>query len=453
MSVSLLEEWYNILNWNYKPNFDTCHRHENFDDFQKEYSTNENIEKEIKNIFYRLDSETSFNVKFMGKKGSGKTTFLHYIKRNLIQNKFSDKYFFIIIRAGRISLNEHELSLKKLFIEHVYKKFFLHSGLENEYNRILEKNNIIELTHQELQTYYFSDENIRFKKRLIVVLDDLDTLKNEQDIINLVSAFKRICGSGDKINKWVSIRETTFNSYTPNIKNEFTFFQNPITLPKVSLFEIIRKRIYAFNLTSKPINPFSERICLELTKLNDDSIRDSLGLLNNILSNAHIPEKKQSEEFIQNWLANSIPSILLGQGIVTNLHAENFISISNYPLAYDLLMIVKFEKDINDIFAILNKIANKRGSLFNTSYIIPDKKKEKAISLLLTYELILYNEKLEIYELTNLGKFISNMNSTTYNKICKNFCNENMDNTNTEYWDILEYPISYKDEVKDRYQR
>lgn len=299
--ITKLEDWYKYLNWENKPNFDTCHRHKDFKDFKNEYYTTNELEIMIENIFHQLDSETSYNVRFMGKKGSGKTTFLHYVKRNLIENQFSEKYFFTIVRTGKVALKDYNLSLKKLFVEHVFKKFYFHCQLEDEYNRIIENSkNDIEIALQDLQTLYFNDDGIRFKKRLITVLDDLDTLKEDQDIINIVSTFKRICGSGDKINKWVSIRELTFNNYSKKVQDEFTFFQHPLKLNVTCLYEIVKKRIYAKN-NENAMNPFSKLICDDLSNLHDNSLRDSLGLLDNLLSNTRIPDKKQHQEFIQNW--------------------------------------------------------------------------------------------------------------------------------------------------------
>lgn len=146
-----------------------------------------------------------------------------------------------------------------------------------------------------------------------------------------------------------------------------------------------------------------------------------------------------------------IPSILLNQGVIKNLHTKNFLKLFNYPIAYDMLMIIKYENDKDDVFALLDKIGNKRGDLINKAYIIPNNKKEKVLEILINSDLVIHTGT--NLELSNSGKFISNMSSDNYINICEEFCKDNNDNTENEYWEVTKKSIIYKEEIKDRYLR
>ena len=446
-----ISKWHKMLNWKESPNFQTCHRHDNVNDFDKEYCKSEEIENLIKNIFVLFNTPGSSNAQLMGKMGAGKTTFLHYLKRNLISNRISENIFFTIVRTGRIALDNHEKSLKTIFIDHVFKKFFKYTGHEEEYKRIIENCLDTSLCLLKLQNYYFDNDN-KFNRSLVVVLDDMDTLENEEDVAKITNSFKRICGSGDKINKWVSLRENTYSHYSEELKNKFTFFQQPYTLPKVSLFEIVQKRIMAKNDNDDVKNPFSEELCNVLMKFNNESIRDSLGMFPMILENTKVPERNQSASFIQNWMKYGAITTLLKRGLIRNIHTDDFIVIYNYPLAFDLLNVIKYIKIKNQIFTTVYKIANEvRGNLINEAYHLVEEQLEMALNILIKNGLVTIDTDTERITLSSVGDIIISFRPEKYNEICKELSEDNQEDIDSEYWDILFQNVPYKQYAKSRH--
>lgn len=439
-----INSWYSVLKWHELPNLQTCHRHEDMEEFESEYFKTEEINNLIKIIFDFIKSGGSSNAQFMGKMGSGKTTFLHYLRRILISNPdISEKIFFSIIRTGRIPLKEHEQGLKEYFVTVTFKKLFIHCGYREIYDRIVEQDINYELKLARLQTFYLDSDNY-FKKQLIVVLDDLDTIHNHTDVINITNSFKRICGSGDGINKWVSIRETTFENYPESVQKEFTFFQQPFTLPSVSLYKIINKRIKAKN-GSNAINPFSEDLCNIIMKLKHGSVRDSLSLLATIHHHTKAPKKNQGESFIQNWFKNSAISALVKLHKIPNIHTQEYIVLHNYPIAYDMLNVIRYSHIKVHIFNIIYNIARShRGTLFNGAYSLIENQLNMVFKILIKNEIIFIDSETEKITLSEKAKILISFQQKTYNEICKNLAIQEKLDIDNEYWEILFKHTNYK---------
>ncbi len=449
IQIENIDEWYSILNWTHLPNFQTCHRHKHMEDFEAEYYKTEEINNLFRIVFDFIRTNGSSNAQFMGKMGSGKTTFLHYLRRCLITKlDISEKVYFSIIRAGRIPLNEYEEGLKILFVDVTFKKFFNHCGHKEAYDRIVEQNISYEVKLLRLQNFYLDEEN-KFNKHLIVVLDDIDTIHDYKDVVNITNSFKRICGSGDGVNKWVSIRETTFENYPDEVQKVFTFFQQPFTLLDVSLYNIVNKRIKAKNGESA-INPFSEELCETILKLNDGSIRDSLGLLSMIHHYTKAPQRNQGEKFIQNWFQKSAISTLLKKHKVPNIHTEEYIVVHNYPIAYDLLNVIKYSHIKAHIFSIVDNIARRdRGNLFNGAYSLIENQLNMVLKILVKNNIVFIDTETDKITLSEKAKIIISFQQDTYNNICKDLSVKENIEVDNEYWETLNSKINYRYHAKN----
>jgi Cdc6-like AAA superfamily ATPase len=92
MKIVDSKKWHKILKWDYMPNFQTCHRNDEDESFEAEYYEDDEITNLLENVFNLLKSEGSSNARLTGKMGSGKTTFLHYLKRIISKKPLQTKF-------------------------------------------------------------------------------------------------------------------------------------------------------------------------------------------------------------------------------------------------------------------------------------------------------------------------------------------------------------------------
>ena len=453
MHIVNSNEWNNILNWEHEPNFQTCHRHKNINDFKKEYFKSFEVDNLIKNSLKFIKVNGSSNAKLTGKMGSGKTTFLHYL-RKIIASDFhlSTKVFFYIIRAGNISPLEYHENLREIIITRAFKQFFEDANYKEQYDIIMLDENI---TDQEkllkLTTFYQNKEN-NFSKRLILVLDDLDTINNESDVINILNSFKRICGSGDSMSKWVSLRDTTIDNYSYATLQELTYFVQPLILPKVSLYDIVQQKIIAKNGTDA-INPFSKNLCDKILKLKNGSIRDAMGILNGFLHYTKPPKQKQSESIIQNWFEKSALTVLLKLKEIPNIHTEKFVTIFNYPVAYDLLQIIRYSHIQEHVTSIAVYIAEQiRGQKFNGNFSLIENQLKTNLKILEQNKLIICFEDgiYKQYRLSFSGKLIVQFDQKNYATTCKQLAEDDLEDLDDDYWSTLDKIVLYKKLSEDK---
>jgi len=448
-TIENIDDWYKVLKWRSLPNFQTCHRHPTMIEFESEYYKTSEIDNLLKIILDFIKTSGSSNAQFMGKMGSGKTTFLHYLRRCMQEdNIILGKVHFSIIRAGRIPLVEYEEGLKILFVDVTFKRFYKYCGFKEAYDRIIEQDISYELKLLKLQNFYLDNDN-DFKKKLIVVLDDLDTIHEFDDVKNITNSFKRICGSGDGVSKWVSIREQTFENYPQDIQEMFTFFQQPFTLPAVSLFDVVEKRIKSKNGPAA-INPFSKELCKKVLKIKNGSIRDALGLLSTIHHHTKPPKNKQGEKFIQNWFQKSAISTMVKEHIIPNIHSSKYMILHDYPIAYDLLNIINKVHIKLHIFYIAKRIAsNKRGDLFNGKYRLMDNQLNSVLNILIDNNLVVVDKKEENIRLTEASKLIIYFQQDTYTRICKYLAVAEELDVDDIYWENLKEKIRYDLYIND----
>ena len=444
MKQHSIVNWYPILHWVNAPNFQTCHTNDNFKD---EYYKGEELSNLTVNILESLSADGSTNARLSGKRGSGKTTFLHHLKQTIsYDTDISNKTFFSIIRASKVDdFSEYETILQEIIINISYKNYFIDAGFEDDFMLI----SSLKISNLKILNYlkdFYNQNKIEFKKNLIVVLDDVDML-DEDMAYKIAIAFKKILGSGS-ISKWISIRPNTYNKYSPKTKDVLTFFAESFLLPNESLFHIINKRIKLKNGRNAK-NPFSESLCNKIMQLKDNSIRDSLVILKSILQYIE-PKTEKSEEFIQNWLENSAVTALLLSGEIPNLHSEYFVTVFNYPVAYDLLHIIQYSPIKVHIYSAMYKIAryDRRSDLYKENFTLLENQLDRVMKTLEYNELIKYEH--ENIRLTQKARVILDFSKNHYNQtammMTKKDKNEHIDD---DYWTTLSKNINYKKYVED----
>jgi len=453
MKIIDSNKWNDILGWTDEPNFQTCHRHKDLNNFKEEYFKSTEIDNLIANALKFITPHGSSNAKLTGKMGSGKTTFLHYLRKIIASDpSLSTKVFFYIIRSGNISPKEHHENLREIILTRAFKQFFDDANYKNQYDTIMLDTNITDQEKLLKLTTFYQDKENKFSKSLIFVLDDLDTINNEVDVINILNSFKRICGSGDSMSKWVALRDTTIDNYSYETLKELTYFVQPLVLPSVSLYDIVKQRIIAKNGVHA-INPFSKDLCNKILKLKDGSIRDSLGVLNGFLHYTEPPKQKQAETIIQNWFEKSALTVLLKLKEIPNIHTEKFVTVFNYPVAYDLLQIIRYSHIEPHVTSIAVNIAeNIRGQKFYGAFSLIENQLQTNLKILENNRLIIsFKDGIhKQYRLSFIGKLIVQFDQKNYTQICKKISINDLEELHDEYWNTLDKSVLYKKLAEDK---
>lgn len=449
------KRWLELLKWSNLPNFGPCHILE-FEDFQNNYFISNEIKDLELNLIQVLESNNFSHLRIVGTPGLGKTTFLYYLKNKIsLNNSITEKYCFYIFHANRADDERNYKQLIREEILYALDVFYQENNQKDVFNRIFSQ----EITNKEkinkLTTIVKENKNI-FCKKLIFITDDVDLLSNDMayNIAKTVKTDFEI----HQVVKWLSIRGTTLEKFAghPELTTLIEeFYPAQYTLPYVSLFDIIKKRIYSTNGNDAK-NPYSEDLCEIIKRIANENHRGSLPLLKSVLEDNH-PKgllDHTDEKFIQNFLSRTIVKTFLNQTKIPNLHSSNFHIINNYPLLIDVLHTIAFSKTTNKTITACSKIAtHDRGRFIvedlNDIFQINSTDVEEAINLLLTLNLI-YKQSGNLYNLTDKGKIIVyNISIKEYNKICFELLKNSGEKVDPEYIKICNSNINYESYAKE----
>ena len=443
--IQSIKNWYSILNWEILPNFGSCHSNETTEFFNLDYLESSEIIKLQSNILETLKAETVSQIRLTGSPGLGKTTFLYFLYNKIKEGEQFDRHFFYIFHANKAKDEEHYEYLTQKEILRALEKYYDECGLLDEYNDIINQDTILKDTINLLRDFY-KDNRSQFKKIFILILDDIDML-NDDLSFNIAMSIKTNLETNSLI-KWLVIRPTTLQNYTLRTQKFFKeFFPKHYKFKENSLFEIVSKRIVSANGDGAK-NPFSESACELIQKNFENNIRASLPFLKTVLEE-NPPKKLQDftdESFLQNYIQKSITSTLLESDELPNIHAKEFISIPQYPLAFDILNTIGVTPIKLDIYSILYNIARYyRGPKFNEQgkiFQLRETQIDTCFSLLEENELIY--QKSNAWFLKNKGDIIVNdISPDYYNNKCREYLKENRIKLNVKYWKALEVSINY----------
>jgi DNA polymerase III delta prime subunit len=449
------KRWLELLKWSNLPNFGPCHVLE-FEDFKNNYFISDEIKNLEQNLIHVLESNNFSHLRIVGTPGLGKTTFLYYLKNKISLNQnITEKYCFYIFHANRADDERNYKQLIREEILYALKVFFQENNQNELFNRIHSQ----EITNKEkinkLMTIV-KEYKQDFPKKLIFITDDVDLLSN--DMAYKIAKTIKTDFEIHQVVKWLSIRGSTLEKFTGHSELAALieeFYPAQYNLPYVSLFNIIKKRIY-FTNGNDAKNPYSEDLCEIVKRIANENHRGSLPLLKSILEDNH-PKgllDHTDEKFIQIFLSRTLVRTFLNQGKIPNLHSSNFYIINNYPLLIDVLHTIAFSKTANKTITACSKIATHvRGKFMvedpNDIFQINSADVQETIDLLLTLNLI-YKQSGNLYNLTDKGKIIvNNISIKEYNKICFELLKNSGEEVNPDYMKLCNLNINYENYAKE----
>lgn len=447
-----VRSWAPILGWEDLTIFSACHTIEDYSEFSTMYYLCEKLALLEENITATLIDEAAQNTRFMGKPGAGKTTFLYYLvkKAKHSNSEIAQNYVFYIFHANKADHRDNHRQLVRCEVIKAWSTYFKACGLIDQF-RLIENggNRDKKETINTLVGYYRSNKK-RFKKKLVFIIDDVDTLDEQMayNIANDVISELEV----QSVPKWISIREQTYNNYSSKTKTFLTqFFPGIYKLPDVSLYSIIQHRINnTSNNTGK--NPFSRHLCDKIiSKLYSSNNRSALQALKSILENVLPKDIQQhtAEEFIQEYLSRMSFQVLVETHHIPNIHSQHLRGLA-YPLPFDLMFCIKFTGKPHVLLPAINRISllrsRKNASQPSDRFLkIHDSDFRHTVKKLVDENIISQDGK--IYITTDIGTVLQEaITSDAYNKRCF----EMIDTNSTEYTfeTICKQNIDYKSVVE-----
>tara|TARA_R110000850_G_scaffold91357_1_gene194055 strand:- start:347 stop:1777 length:1431 start_codon:yes stop_codon:yes gene_type:complete len=429
-----LRRWKEILNWQRIPNFGNCHEIDDFNEFSRNYFLTADLEKTVENILLSLEdgAREQLNRILIGRPGCGKTSFIHYLrKQSNAGHKVLSKFHFHIYDINRANLPDYKDSLATEMLA-AWTSYLSKCGKSDIATRVNQQKKSDREKCNIVESYYIANK-ADFDKIFVFILDETDTL--DEAIVKEISRELISIVPTKEIKKWLMIRQSTLKTYSSETHDVFeSFFPNQTNFLGADLYDIIGFRV---EKTSRGTpqegiapakNPFSKKMCINILKeVFGGNIRAALGSLESILKYTSVSniEKYVSEEFIQNYVEKSAFPALLRLSHIPNIFSERFF-ISQYPISIDILIMSRHGKNLARIKRLLNEISTERARQVNVlgkkdnarEIIIPQDEFETAVEELTVAGLISQPNKREI-RITQMGSFIArNLYTESYLGAC-----------------------------------
>lgn len=261
MPDSDITSWFPLLGWSRLPNFGHVLNIDNYDDFSKNYFTGYQLNRLKKNLFITLTGRyQAFNLRIMGAKGTGKTSFFYYLKM-LIKHEpeLVDriKPFIYIFHANNSVADDSVI--EKYILEYIldaWIKFYETNGFNDLVNSYKELDIPLKEKTNKLKEYYKNNRS-KFDKLFIFIIDDVDKVKKEEHVVEIAEhVFRHL--EIDSVKKWLVIREPTYKHYKSESMTDLNSkFPKVIEFPFTSLYTVINHRIESMGGK----NPFSDDMC------------------------------------------------------------------------------------------------------------------------------------------------------------------------------------------------
>jgi GTPase SAR1 family protein len=425
-----LSRWRTVLNWNKFPNFNNCHEISDFKEFNNNYCLTPELKVTVDNILLSLDDggKEQLNRCIIGKPGSGKTSFVHYLmKSSLNEENITSKFYFHIFDINKCNTPEmDELIAEEVIL--AWQNYFLSASQGDVASRIIQQSKSSR-DKCALFAKYFEDKRSLFsKKTLIFVIDETDTLEE----IKVKEISKKIISiiTPKEVKKWLMIRVSTLKSYSTETNDVFeSFFPNQTNFSGANLWDIIDYRIKRTSGSETPKNPFSKKLTTTtLRNVFGGNIRAALGALEAVLKYSNLGgiSPGTSEEFIQNFIDKAALGAVLRLYHLPNIYSRRF-HVSQYPIVLDMLRLSRFGKNREKILRVLQEIEQYRmesSGIFGRQrpsvrkMIIPREEIELAINVL--RDSVLFDRiSSKEFELSEMGKYVAEICLThTYRDAC-----------------------------------
>jgi GTPase SAR1 family protein len=415
-----IDLWYPILGWEKRPNFGNCHTMQDLEEFSNNYKETYDLNKFRKNLLENLTGQfEQINIRILGNPGSGKTSFIYSLLKNLAENgdrRLLEKYIFYVFHVNRaIGADADGVVQENILL--AWERYFESVDLTPNFLSI-EKQKILTKDKLNLCADYFKANRDKFgSKILIFVIDDVDLLEPTEIRDVARSVIKHIELSSVK--KWIVLRHETYDKYDSDVRGTInSFFPDMRKFPRLSLYDIISHRIYKTSVGLSAKNPFSSALCESVSKLFDGNLRESLSALQSILSDVSPVNIKEttSEEFIQNYIDKAaIPSLVRSEHIY-NIHLSHLRNVP-WPVPLDAICLLRFVNDPIMLLGTLNHAINIRWSKYrdkNEVASISVTPNQLKFTLSALVEMGLARVDRSSYFLTHMGEALSTYAPRTY---------------------------------------
>lgn len=437
-----IELWLNALNWKDVPEFGPIHKLKG-ERFNGCYYCPETVAEVIDSIGLSLSKNYGFtNKTIIGAPGSGKTTFVYFLKKYLTENGTAQNFHIEIVHLQRLI---DELAQKPIIDKRVLailQTFFHSNNLGKNYEDIVKDEAVDKERINRLEDFIVLNKEL-FKKKLIIIIDDVDETPEkvvEECVRHLYSLLE--C---EQVSKWLVIRAATLDNYSSKFLDWIaTKFSRTVRFPRVDLHGILEKRIMHDN--PQGINPFIPEWCHLMVSTYGFDLRAAVA--NSISFLELLPPPKTSQNnpsFIGHYFKVNFTKVMSQIGVFPNIYLE---PISHtVPLEKDVFLIMSSQNRFEggDLSRLIDHYRNIYAHIHGRKYV-----KEsvminfdmdhinQVISYLCNHRLIekLQNIK-DFYVMTPRGEsFVKFVLENEYTAQCKKEITNTGDKRHPVFWDL-----------------
>jgi DNA polymerase III delta prime subunit len=450
--MSSLDKWKQVLNWNVIPEFKSIHSLQE-DRFLGCYYVPETVNEFTDKIKNSLIEGYGFNHKtIVGEPGCGKTTFIYFLKSKLKAEQ--SKLHIEILHIQRMVARDDYKEVIEERVFKILKQYFISNSLSQEFESITKDCNNRKIAINNIEDYII-DNKLRFPKRLIIVIDDVDETK--EDIVDKSLRYFYSLVECEQISKWLIARATTLDNYSEGLINFIeTKFPQRLVFPKVDLYGVINTRIKHDNPDGT--NPFIPELCHSIIATHNNDLRISVANSIAFLENLEPPKtSKNNPEFAGRFFLKNFTKIMTQIKVFPEIYTN---SISRtFPIEKDVFLILAsnnrfisgnlstLEKHYRHIYETIHQ-----GAYSEESYLINltmDHINE-SIELLSNNRLLSEHKKIPgFYKLTPKGEsFVRFINENLYTDYSKKISQLNNERKHPVFWDLAIMHPEYDPEVK-----
>lgn len=448
-----LEKWKSLLNWNSVPPFGTIHKLSP-EKFEEYYYLPDRVKEVVDTIYFSLEEKYgNTNTLIIGEPGSGKTTFLYYLVKRLAEHSaILSQYSFSILHINRFSSTSDAEKVIEHRVLGILQSYFAANDLIDIFNKLTGDDTILREKINRIEDFIILEKD-RFKKQLIIIIDDID----ETDEVDVERNLKYLFGllECEQIPKWLVVRNTSLDHY----KRDFisfieTKFGRSIAFPRVDLYGVLNQRIMAAN--PKGTNPYLQPLCAMMVQVFNNDLRRAVANAAAFLEHLSAPaENNYSAEFIYNYFAKSFTRVMVAINIFPNIYRDSYSP--HVPLEKDVFLTIALHNTIPKNF--IDKLGSSYRSAFSTSdggkyapesflVSVDQRGINIAVEYLINHRIIERREaEKNLYRLTPRGQsFARFVTERLYTDSCEAQCREMGINKHRMFWKLARQYLRFAGE-------